>query len=503
MDVLAASLPPELWMRIFDFLSPEDIQVLLLVHRVFRPFCAAQVWRTIKLCTLERKDFEKAQAIIRDPNLGQMVNHLVLNPAEWFDYTFTQMDLQSLEVPMWAVALKSFDLAHPIHSIHSIRRFGQSRRIMAIANKVLPLLTNLQEITLPISTFLRQKPSADPYYALLARLRAPNVRLLFLQVHTFANFRIFCKAIGNPMIVFESLEQLILSVDVSRGRDDYAELADDVRAVANCGRNSLLGLGLLFDFRSASLLAKFASGLGFFPKLAHLHLTSSTPFFQQQRAIFQQHLGSFIAKHHNTLRRLRMPAICLDHLVLDQMFADSRSLELTGLNIPFRYILSPDGPAHMPDFRRYSGTLTTLMLSSPTGCRSRGLTFGEVVAIITSLSRPSHGILLRRLMLKVVHLSPDLFDFFASHLENLHTLEVEYGSLLGDEESMTILKLPFRTQMRRRRYPTWRLRSIYIYPTDVSESGIMQLLAECIPSVRERGPIDWSDVRLEQLNVHG
>ncbi|TFK61938.1 hypothetical protein BDN72DRAFT_413553 [Pluteus cervinus] len=61
---LVASLPPELWMRIFKFLSPTDIRVLLQVHRIFRPFCAAQVWNTITLCSLKQKDLEKAQEII-------------------------------------------------------------------------------------------------------------------------------------------------------------------------------------------------------------------------------------------------------------------------------------------------------------------------------------------------------------------------------------------------------------------------------------------------------
>ncbi|TFK61937.1 hypothetical protein BDN72DRAFT_413540 [Pluteus cervinus] len=304
----------------------------------------------------------------------------------------------------------------------------------------------------------------------------------------------------NPAVVFDSLEQLIFSIGFAEEDGKYVGLEDDIRAAANCGRGSLLSLGILFNFRSARYSTDLISGLGFFPKLTHLHLTSSNPLFREHAVQFKERMGSFIADHHKTLKRLRAPTVSLDNLVLDQMLiTDSKPLQLTDLSVPFREIVG-DRPVPISSFGRYADTLTTLMLC-PTiyPCHaSRGLDYREVVPIIESLSRPSHPILLRRLMLKVAHLSPELFDLFSRLLVNLHTLQLEYTLLLGGE-GLTTPTLPFRRVMNKRRYNHWKLQTIHIYSTQGNDLDIMQFLAERIPSVRSCGIIDWSDIRLEQL----
>ncbi|TFK62694.1 hypothetical protein BDN72DRAFT_377221 [Pluteus cervinus] len=62
---LATTLPEEVWFRIFDLLTFQDIRSMMKVHRVFYTYSRPFIWRTLELCNPESTWHRKqAKAIV-------------------------------------------------------------------------------------------------------------------------------------------------------------------------------------------------------------------------------------------------------------------------------------------------------------------------------------------------------------------------------------------------------------------------------------------------------
>ncbi|TFK61934.1 hypothetical protein BDN72DRAFT_413518 [Pluteus cervinus] len=130
----------------------------------------------------------------------------------------------------------------------------RSRESIEAATGVIPHLTNLREIT-------TSRAFASPSVQCLGRIASSGL----LQV--------FSKAIRDSGIIFSGLDILVLSIDLGYQLPDYPGLENDLRAIADCGRDSVTVCGFSLASKPGPRVSKVLSALGFFPKLSQLHLT--------------------------------------------------------------------------------------------------------------------------------------------------------------------------------------------------------------------------------------
>ncbi|TFK73080.1 hypothetical protein BDN72DRAFT_894315 [Pluteus cervinus] len=78
-----STLPPELWIIIFQMLSRDDLVTLRLVSKRFHQLSRPFFWEWLILCSLKQSSEAKARIVLRNPELGAQVKHLELRPSSW------------------------------------------------------------------------------------------------------------------------------------------------------------------------------------------------------------------------------------------------------------------------------------------------------------------------------------------------------------------------------------------------------------------------------------
>ncbi|TFK63704.1 hypothetical protein BDN72DRAFT_963743 [Pluteus cervinus] len=486
------SLPVELWSRIVQFLSSCDIQNLVLTCRYLHSCASAHNWRRLTLCTSEPQQLERIQSIIRNPGLGHHVKHLRFKPRDWANGETMHTSLWVEDNPTWWGLLDSRYWFAPSKSR---RHLIQSRESIEAATKVIPHLTNLHEITVIPSFSQSRHPVSRPYCVLWASLRVERIRRLNLQLHSVGVLQVFSKAIRESNIIFHCLD--ILSLDLGYRLPDYPGLENDLRAIADCGRDNVTICGFFLPSRPGPHFSKVISALGCFPKLSQLHLKVFQSSWEPDPT--RDYLIPFLIKHRSVLSRLQLSSYFFDQTFPESIFVPhtATSLPLSALSITCDPIPYTRFPGPVPSIARFGDTLTTLVLDlSPS---SRGWLYKELHDLFIHLHKPSHGILLRRFMTRVLRLSPDIFDLMSDHLEKLETLELGYTKLVGANGLDDSDEDLFKHNLGTRTYTSWGLRRLHLRSmySSLPSALLMEFVADRIPSVKEFGPFDWSDICLK------
>ncbi|TFK61138.1 hypothetical protein BDN72DRAFT_965341 [Pluteus cervinus] len=437
----ATSLPQELWLLIFKLLSLEEVKQMILVHRVFHRYGQSFLWQTLTLCTLSERHYKKAQAIIRDPILAIHVKHLRLVPTNYDSETPNFRNPHKAPTNLWTCegwrgALKPAMWKHPHRSFDHFRRSWTSQ---STAIRVGPLLTEIRKLTVVTWSSEKVSPPVKPYLALREVLfpRLNQIRCLDLTLKSSKAISLFSTIFRG--IVFDRLEVLNLDLAVGQRHPHWDdEFEETIRAIADTGRSSLQSLAV-----SMSLLTPFAvsdlrypslfSGLGCFPCLRHFQFTHC----RVNGWVFRDSdvLAQFLHNHRSSLSKVGIyipfPNTNLPFLEQTQSGGASK-LKLVSIQIagPLQRPFIPTG------LQPYSDTLTTLVLDTtpPSPWSSpRGFGYQEIQELVLSLHSPSRGVLLRRLQIPIVNLSPEIFDLMSTYLENLHTLGLTYHILVGNE----------------------------------------------------------------------
>ncbi|TFK63710.1 hypothetical protein BDN72DRAFT_881953 [Pluteus cervinus] len=490
----AATLPVELWSLIVVLLSWDDIKSLVSTSKFFYSCASAPLWRRLTICTLQPRHLKRAQSIIRDPSLGLHVRHLRLRPTVWSrGYTMTT-SLWIADNPFWFNVLPKWNWLKPSRWRH----FFESRKSIEVATEVIPYLTNLREITI-VPRFKRSTPPAfRPYRILCASLCIERVCRLNLQLDSSRAIQVFSDAIRESGIIFHSLDTLVFNLGFETWAK-YADIEDDLRAIIDCGRDSVVALGLSLTRKTRKDHSKVISALGFLPKLAQFNLQTFDSYPPDTASSLIRDFIPWLITHRSTFTRLQLQSSASDEIfpesILGPLTTTGPSLQLSAFSIHCHSLRC--NRALVPSLARFKDSLTTLaVIVSP---HDRGWYDEEFHDLLLSLHRLSHGILLRRLETSVDRLSPEIFDFMSTHLPNLDTLALGYAKPAGTKDLDNSNKDAFQESFSTRTYPSWNLQRLYLYHLSSSSPNVsrMRFVAGRIPSVREFGPFDWSDIRLD------
>ncbi|TFK61463.1 hypothetical protein BDN72DRAFT_965159 [Pluteus cervinus] len=491
------ALPEEVWAQILQLLPDEDIKTMALVHRVFRPYASPIIWRRLTVCSILPNHIKKARAIRKNPHLARQVTSLHLHPANWVtaDKVKPWTSLWIISTPTFWSALKHANWSHPILSWRYYRR---SLASIKTSTTVVPLLTNIQEISVIPSSFHKTYglPPLEPYCAIWAGLRTEHLQTLNLQFVTNDATQVFSRAMQSASpVVFESLQTLRLKI--ASGRGLYSGFKDDLQAILNCGRASLRSLKISFDPIQSDYRTEVFGALGVFPKLAQFYYESpsfSTPTHAQ---LLGPHLIPFLSKHRSTMKKLHLSAFIMCGSILHYLCGPHNDHDeaLRLETFTFTYPLSLAGRDNrIPDFGRFRETLTCLMLFSKGW--AGGFRYEQLVVLFSSLEHPTRGVLLTKLWIHVSALSPDMLDLMATSLVNLKCLEMCYGMLVGSRDQRTDNEGLFHQNMRGRAYPDWGLLTLDTKSWTGQDRIPTRDMKEFIPSLKEIGSIDWEDVKL-------
>ncbi|TFK63696.1 hypothetical protein BDN72DRAFT_881942 [Pluteus cervinus] len=498
----AHALPVELWIHVLKLLPREDLKTMILVHSVFRTCASPMIRRRLIICSLLPKNIENANSILEYPHLARQVTNLCLFPMNYVaaDQVEPWTSLWLIAPTFWSV-LKHFKLSHPISSW---RYYRQSLEDIQISTKVVPLLTHVREITV-IPTLNHANSYVAPlapYRAIWAGLRTEYLQKLTLQLCTPGAIQVISKAMrSTPSVVFKSLKTLTLDLGIRQTVYLYRNLQENLRSILDCGRDSLCAFGIVVDPGDTSYFAEVVGAFGVFPNLVHFHLETSFLQFDQHTQSLGQHLLPFFVKHRSTLTKLHLSTLPISPSVISSIFGhhddnDNSALKLEAFTLTYHLSgpsNSQDG-LHMPNFRKFAGTLTCLMLVST---YHEGLSYEDVRVLLDSLRLPICGIRLKRLWISVVALSPELLDLMAGSLTNLESLRLSYGRLVGDKNQQSNDKDLFLEKMDSRSYPLWGLRYLDIKSWTEDDCLLADYLKDIIPSLIEVGTIDWGDVELK------
>ncbi|TFK61950.1 hypothetical protein BDN72DRAFT_413816 [Pluteus cervinus] len=510
MDV-ATTLPAEMWSRIFDLLSLEDIRKMRQVHSVFETYSRMFIWESLVLCSLGSKRMKQAEAIVCNPSLGQHVKELHLQPSipkmgQTDPTRRPPMDLRATislwfadpPIRTWSGVLSRIEWKHPIRSY---RHISKSRKASSVASAVVPHLTQLR--ILCISTLLGRgaRPSPEPYHELWSNIHTNNLTTIFFSLSPLAALQIFSGAVRSSQVTFPCLETLHLHVSSYReDKFDLDKFEEDIRVIADTGRDSLKALRLShvpsYDLRPPA--SRLFSGIGFFPNLAHFDFFAY--FCDDETPVTR-----FITHHHSSLRRLNIEG-CV-HQIFPRLHVleinSFPSMRLTCLG--FKYEVLHDhglawAPMGEPSLRSYADSLTTLRI---TPSFMDAFTFQHADRLVSSLYKSPGGALLQRLKIPISSLCPEVFDLLSNALENLHALAIMYNRLVAFVGSTANEPNLFWQSMRARTYPNWNVRqfSLEIIGTYGEPSREeKEILTLAIPSITMFEPSSWwdLDIRIEE-----
>ncbi|TFK63705.1 hypothetical protein BDN72DRAFT_963744, partial [Pluteus cervinus] len=491
------SPPGEIWLQILAQLSMDDIRTMAQVNRTFRSYSRAFIWQTLTLCTVDNNRQEKIQRILRDPDLTPYVKHLRFFHSQfsgrynlWFSTTPVQTKLGMLKQVAWA------------HPITSFRRLYLSQRSIDLAVAIVPRLTNIRRLSISVAYFLPTLPNLDPYRKLWSSLHLDRLRCLDLKFFSRISMQLVSEAIRDSSIVFTSLKVMILDFAVYNMIPTLG-LEEDIRRIASLGRMTIRSLSISSKNASEELAGLFAA-LDFFPKLLHLYFSSNG-----NRSSYTSPdvtLRNFITKHKSTLVHLSLKDAVNTLFPSVQALAEGKDPEscptLESIQLVCqRGLLLPTWSVGNPVLTPYSSTLTTLIVDRPWSGQSDllygcfGFEYEEILTLIQSLYKSPNGCTLRRLKVPIRFISPQLFDALAMYLEQLDTLDVLYGRVVGHRNSSTRESqasfapsdIEFFRGMRLRGYPNWRLRALNMRTEADKETPndtvtLLRFLAQKIPS---------------------
>ncbi|TFK63741.1 hypothetical protein BDN72DRAFT_963715 [Pluteus cervinus] len=400
---IATSVPPEIWLRIFELLSFQELKNLTLVHRVFAEYARPRIWRKLSLCTLDQQCHGKAQLIIRQPELALYVEHLHLRPGYNTERAPTDLWTCDPSIRTWvdvAKAAKWKQLTKPW------RHFLRSRQSIAAAVRIAPLLTNLSKLIITASFSDDYQPNPDPYHKLWIGLKESRLRCLEIHFYSHSSLKTFSSILRTSSIVLNQFEAFFLTIWGLSCSDK--EIQKDVQALADVGRGSLRSLGVTINTYQPIQTA-LMNGLGFFPNLVHFNGS-----FHNDHP--HECVTEFLLRHRSTLVCLSLEGY-IHHLLPVVIFKSmpdfSGPLKLTSIRLIDRHRgMEPFWSIVQPRMTAYADTLTTLAIT--TGRHNRQLQHGfdykEVEEVILSLYKPSQGVLLRKLRLPLEYLSPDIIN---------------------------------------------------------------------------------------------
>ncbi|TFK61936.1 hypothetical protein BDN72DRAFT_849184, partial [Pluteus cervinus] len=447
------------------------------------------------------RNHEKAKKVLENPaSLAPHVKVLSLLPdsnhweVKHGRYSRLYADVWTSDPPiqMWFPLRRWMNWKHPIQSI---RHFSRSRETLNTALAVIPHLTQLRKLSFLTWDDLHVRPSPAPYYyTLFASFRANNLRCLCLGLYS-SSLHILAGVMRTSRIVFESLETIDLQLTINgNDQDTPTDFAEDLRVIVDCGRNSLIHFRASYTpFNDAHPLVTLFSALGVIPKLASFDFTSL-------HSLDETPICDFLLQHHSTLKRITLNIVAQDTFPRLPGENTGQSPKLASLFLFYRF-LEPNRWTISPSLKVYANTLTTLVVSPwCLNIDSRGpFTHDYVPALLLSLSRPLYRSPLRRLKIAVLRLYPDIFDLLSSYLEDLHTLDLTYHTLIGRRNQESVDETAFWHNILSRSYPNWgleRLDLCHCFSNAVLQhldSDQVRVLTGVFPSVKDFGVIDWSD----------
>ncbi|TFK61297.1 hypothetical protein BDN72DRAFT_849810 [Pluteus cervinus] len=513
MKDIATSLPAEIWLLIFDQLFLLDILQLRLVHRVFHGYSQQRIWEDLTLCTLEANHYARCKAILRDPSLGPLVRNLFLTPFNNHRRADARTNLWICDPPIenWSGLFRSLQWKRPLRSL---KWFRLSRKGIDVGASVTSHLTNIRRLSLSFSFPEDFHPSPEPYRRILSNLPTTSLQFLDLRFTSATALQIFGEALHHAPPIFENLQTLFIDLRIRwywETSRNYGErdFQTDIQAISNTGRNSLRSLRICIGkLRVISSLHPLFNGLGVFPNLDHFSF-SFLGDYEHNR------ITEFLRQHHPHLKSLDLQNLIHRALaIVDPDDAqDNRPMpELQTLSFFNRHHgMIPSWPLARLRLRPYANSLTTLVISNwwfhPRSRNSfneppvkHGFEFDDVKELLLSLRRPNQGALLRRLKIHLLELSPELFDLMSNYLDNLQILDISYHDLVAQKGDAREGKANFWRKMSARCYSNWGLKAIslnratsQLYSNYAPNPPVMRLLARRIPSVREIGPLHWSE----------
>ncbi|TFK61139.1 hypothetical protein BDN72DRAFT_904370 [Pluteus cervinus] len=506
MDAVT-SLPPELWLLIFQLLPIDDIKRMMLVHSVFHGYSQPFLWQTLTLCTLSKRHISKAEAIIRsDPIRALHVKHLRLIPSNYESETPNVGDPDTTPTNLWVCQGWRHALENTTQLFPSFDHLRISWASQRTAGQVAPLLNEIQKLTVVTWFFEDVTPPIKPYLALWKALfpGLSQLRVLDLTFKSSTAISLFSAVFRGAL--FHRLETINLDLIVGPRHPEWDNRFEEtIRAIVDMGRSSLRSLTVAtssaltwgYEFSYASLFSAF----GVLPHLLHFDFSYLGDGWEVRDNGF---ITQFLDNHRSTLSRVGLFIPAPNHLpLLEPTYEFHPGDTLKGKLVSLHLVSNIGDPFTPTGLRPYAETLTTLVLETMWNNPSCGFCYPEVLKLISSLDVPSHGVLLRKLQIPIVNLSPEIFDLVSSNLDNLDTLGLAYHFLVGDKDCRDEDEPAFRGEMGHRSFRDWGLQHVYArrlkmkLPGDEErDSQLSQFIASRIPSVRRVGPIDWSDVAI-------
>ncbi|TFK63701.1 hypothetical protein BDN72DRAFT_847333 [Pluteus cervinus] len=473
---LATTLPPELWLHIFDCLPRRDVLQLSMVHRTLYAYVRPRLWQKL---TGTKND--QIKALLRELAICSYITD---------------------------VAIKATIPASRERSILRWRPALISDRSTNAALKVLSRLKNIQ--TLSVSAWSSEEacPALTLYRGLWDHILADQLRCLHLKLGSSKILRTFSSSLRGSSITFKNLDTLILQLCACPGGN--AKYHGDLKTITDTCRCSVRSVAVRLMFESVDPYSDIdptqapLKSLGTFPHLRHFDFaTNATRTVGGYTEFLTRHQSTLTCLQTTTPMEGLLPLIVFN---AGRSFKPSWNIKTLNMTYEVREMsISRWNPIPMTNFTWYARSLTTLILviTPASTFPHRGLEHNEVKEIITHLDQPPNGVLLERLRLTVSRVSPQLIDLIASYLGKLHTLDLQYFILVQNKDALPNDddESGFFDEMKLRHYPNWNLQSIDMntrYGPNLWRQSMpsMLLLASCIPAIRRYGPFDWSDAEV-------
>lgn len=250
-------------------------------------------------------------------------------------------------------------------------------------------------------------------------------------------------------------------------------------------------------------LSPFFSGIDHLPKLRKLVASMVVPFVVpgQYPTPSSSSLSPFIMRHQETLEHL---TIRFYH-PRSQPFVEEKWMQMGSPRFYFPRlrtfelgVLSSRYIAQEKEWRDNILCFPSVPRLEKLSIIDKALSWNDVNALLSVLTRPGMGDQLRRMSLKVEQLTPRLVDLLAAKLPHLKELDlafIEYGSEMPSDYQnwrWNHSEASFRDEMQARRYPHWKVQYLRLSTLPISQHSqccyghadvcSMEIIARCLPS---------------------
>lgn len=371
-----------------------------------------------------------------DPIRAPHVKHLRLVPSNYESETPNLGDLDTTPTNLWVCQGWRHALENTTQLFPSFDHLRISWASQRTAIQVVPLLIGIQKLTIVTWFFEDVIPPIKPYLALWKALLPGLGRLQVLDLTFKSSTAISLFSAIFRGAVFPHLEMMNLDLIVGPRHPEWDDRFEEtIRTIVNTGRSSLRSLTVAtssaltwgYEFSYGSLFSVF----GVFPHLLHFEFSYLGDSWEVRD---NGSITQFLDNHSTTLSRVGLFIPAPNHLpLLEPTYELHPGATLKGKLVSL-HLVSNVGDTFTPTgLQPYAETLTTLVLETMWNNPSCGFCYPEVLKLISSLDVPPHGVLLRKLQIPIVNLSPEIFDLVSSNLGNLDTLGLAYHFLVGDK----------------------------------------------------------------------